>query len=419
MTRLHAVAPVRALRDRILTWPTWAVLLGFYLLTRLVVAVVIQGAAVCCQNPAGVATLDPGYLDMIGIWDGTWYHRIANTGYPSTLPYDPVTDTVTFSAWAFYPLFPMVLKLLGGLGVPFLLAASVVNVAAGAASVLLVWRLLSARAGDCVLYQRMALLATMLWCLYPATTVLQIAYSEALGMALLAAFLCLLLDRRYLWCALVVLLLGFTRAAAPPLAVVVLVHLALRWRSERATGARAPLSGQRRSSAVLLVATGVSAVAWPLLVGLVTGKLDAFFLVQAAWGQKPGQGPFVAWLLWSWHALGVPGVLLLVAVVAAYVSLVVGRHGSWLAPELRAWALAYPLFLLAVVRPITSMWRFLMLDFPMAAIVVSMTVRGADGQRVTPGWPRRLVLVTVVLTLGVIAWTVVLLTDTPWSDSPP
>ena len=60
-----------------------------------------------------------------------------------------------------------------------------------------------------------------------------------------------------------------------------------------------------------------------------------------------------------------------------------------------------------------------MLDFPIAAIVVSMTVRGADGQRVTSGWPRRLVLVTVALAVGVIAWTVVLLTDTPWSDSPP
>jgi hypothetical protein len=48
-----------------------------------------------------------------------------------------------------------------------------------------------------------------------------------------------------------------------------------------------------------------------------------------------------------------------------------------------------------------------------------MTVRGADGQRVTPGWPRRLVLVTIALSVGVIAWTVVLLTDTPWSDSPP
>jgi hypothetical protein len=419
VTDLRAVAPVRALRDRVLSWPTWAVLLGFYLLTRVAVALVIQASAVCCQNPAGVGILDPGYLDMVGIWDGTWYHRIADTGYPSTLPYDPVSDEVTFSAWAFYPVFPMVLKLLGGVGIPFLLAASVVNVAAGAASVLLVWRLLSARAGDCLLHQRMALLATMLWCLYPATAVLQIAYSEALGMALLAAFLCLLLDRRYLWCALVVLLLGFTRAVAPPLAVVVLGHLVLRWRSERATAGRAPLAGQRVSAVVLLAATGLSALAWPLVVGLVTGKLDAFFLVQAAWGQKPGQGPFVAWVLWSWDALGVPGVLLLLAVVAAYVSLVMGRHGSWLALEVRVWALAYPLFLLAVVRPITSMWRFLMLDFPVAAIVVSMTVRGADGQRVTDGWPRRLLFVTLALGVGVLAWTVVLLTDTPWSDSPP
>ena len=252
VTVVRAVAPVRAIRDRVLSWPTWAVLLGFYLLTRVVVALVIQGAAVCCQNPAGVGTVDPGYLDMVGIWDGTWYHRIADTGYPSTLPYDPVSNKVTFSAWAFYPVFPMVLRLLGAVGLPFLLAATVVNVAAGAASVLLVWRLLSARAGDCVLHRRMALLATMLWCLYPATAVLQIAYSEALGMALLAAFLCLLLQRRYLWCAAVVLLLGLTRAVAPPLAVVVLAHLILRWRSEAAAGSRRPLAGQRVSAVVMV-----------------------------------------------------------------------------------------------------------------------------------------------------------------------
>ena len=153
MTALGAVAPVRALRDRVLSWPTWTVLLGFYLLTRVVVALVIQGAAVCCQNPAGVGTLDPGYLDMVGIWDGTWYHRIASSGYPPTLPYDTVTDKVTFSAWAFYPVFPMVLKVLGAVHVPFLLAATVANVAAGGASVLLVWRLLSARADDCVLHR--------------------------------------------------------------------------------------------------------------------------------------------------------------------------------------------------------------------------------------------------------------------------
>ena len=57
---------------------------------------------------------------------------------------------------------------------------------------------------------------------------------------------------------------------------------------------------------------------------------------------------------------------------------------------MRVWALAYPLFLLAVVRPITSMWRFLMLDFPVAAIVVSMTVRGPTASASPPagraGW---------------------------------
>ena len=183
----------------------------------------------------------------------------------------------------------------------------------------------------------MALLATMLSCLYPATAVLQIAYSEALGMALLAAFLCLLLQRRYLWCAVLVLLLGLTRAVAPPLAVVVLAHLILRWRAEAAAGSRRPLAGERVSAVVMMGATGLSAVAWPLVVGLVTGNLQGFFLTQAAWGQKPGEGPFVAWVLWSWDALGIAGVLLLLAIVASYVSLVVGRHGSWLAAEVRVW----------------------------------------------------------------------------------
>ena len=158
-------------------------------------------------------------------------------------------------------------------GIPFLLAASVVNLAAGAASVLLVWRLLSARAGRRVLHRRMALLASLLWCLYPATAVLQIAYSEALGMALLAAFLCLLLQRRYLWCAV-------ARAAARP-------HpgggASARGRGAgpprpalarpRPRPAAAPLAGQRASAVVMLAATGLSAVAWPLVVGLVTGNL--------------------------------------------------------------------------------------------------------------------------------------------------
>ena len=75
--------------------------------------------------------------------------------------------------------------------------------------------------------------------------------------------------------------------------------------------------------------------------------------------------------------------------MATYIALILGRHGRWLAVELRVWALAYPLYLLAVVRPITSMWRFLLLDFPIAAVVASVAMRTSTGAKVVTHWRRR------------------------------
>ena len=92
----------------------------------------------------------------------------------------------------------------------------------------------------------------------------------------------------------------------------------------------------------------------------------------------------------NWRYL-VFGVLLIVGIVIAYLSLVAGRHGRWLAVEARAWALAYPLYLLAVVRPITSMGRFLLLDFPVAALVPSVGMRTSSGGAVVRHLSRHLV----------------------------
>ena len=405
---------IRAIRDRLLARPTWVVLVLAFALSRVVVGLVIQATAMWVQQPAGVHSLHPGYLDMVPIWDGAWYRTVVALGYPLPLPVDLLTGNVTFSAWAFYPAFPLLVRALTVLGLSFNGASLVVNLLAGAGAVVLLWRVMS-HGATTVLAQRMALLATFLWCLYPATAVLQVAYTEALAMLLLAGFLLLLMRRRYLWASLLVLCLGFTRAVAPAVGIVVVVHLVLRWRGE---GRGFPV-GQRVRALVLLAATAVSAVAWPLLVGVATGRLDAFFEVQAAWGQRPDKGPFVPWITWAWDRMGLVGVLLFIGIVASYISLALGRHGRWLPAEVRAWAVAYPLYLLAVVRPITSMWRFLLLDFPMAAIVVSMTVRGADGGHVVDGWPRRLGLLTLALLAGVALWTATLLAYTPWADSPP
>ena len=156
-----------------------------------------------------------------------------------------------------------------------------------------------------------------------------------------------------------------------------------------------------------------------MVAGLVTGVPTAFFDVQAAWGQRPDKGPFVLWFEWAWQGKGIAGVVVLVALAATYVALVLGRHGRWISIEARAWALAYPLYLFAVVRPITSMWRFLLLDFPLAALLASVAMRTANGQGVVPHWRRRVAVVLVVVVAGMFWWTCSLLVYTPWGSFPP
>ena len=128
--------------------------------------------------------------------------------------------------------------------------------------------------------------------------------------------------------------------------------------------------------------------------------------------------PVRARLSWAWEAHGLVGVVILVGLVATDIALILGRHGRWLAIELRVWALAYPLYLLAVVRPITSMWRFLLLDFPLAAVVASVAMRTSTGAKVVAHWRRRVGVVALVLIVGLFWFTCTLLTYTPWASAP-
>ena len=395
-------------------------LLLWYAVTRVLVLVTMAVAATWFQTPAGVGHLEPTVGDILAGWDSVWYRRVAEDGYPVPLPADPDTGLLTYSAWAFYPAFPMLVRVLMSAGLSFEVAAVGLNLLLGGACTILVWKCLNfaLHAAPQPARDRLALVAGILWCLYPATAILVMPYTEALAGVLIAASLLLLMRRQYALVALVAIALGFTRAAAPAIACAAITHLVLRWRDDRAAGT-APLRGQRWTAALMLAATGASSVAWPVVVGIASGLPMAFFDVQAAWGQKPESGPFVLWLSWAWDAHGVVGVTVLVGLVATYIALIVGRHGRWLAIELRVWALAYPLYLLAVVRPITSMWRFLLLDFPIAALVASVAMRTSTGERVVPHWRRRVALVALALLGGMFWFTCTLLTYTPWAAAPP
>jgi len=391
-----------------------------HLVSRIVAWLVLEVAARGFQNPAGVDTLHPTAVDLLPLWDSKWYERIARHGYPVPLPLDPQTGRFTYSAWAFYPLFPLLMRGLDVIGVPFIAGALVLNVVLSTLAAVLIWATLhqGTHADPQPQRARLALVASCLWSFYPATPVMLKPYTEALAMVLIAASLWALLRRRYLLVALLSVPLGFTRGVAPALGLAALVHLVVRWREDRRAGLD-PLRGARVAAVVMLVMTGLSGVAWPLVAGWVSGIPSAFFEVQAAWGMRPSAGPFTLWLQWAWDSKGVLGVIVIVGLVATYIGLIAGRHGRWIPVEVRAWAIAYPIYLFAVVRPITSMWRFLLLDFPLAALAASVAMRTSNGSQVVPHWRRRVGIVVLLLLIGMLWWSSSLLTYTPWGSRPP
>lgn len=419
VTALLSSAGRHRLAERALAHPVRTLLLA-YAASRVVGLVALWATATFAQNPAGVGHLHPNVWDMFGLWDGTWYARVARDGYPVPIPADPDTGLITYSTWAFYPAFPMLLRALTALGLPFVLTGVVLNLLIGAGATVVVWAVLrqGAHASRQPARERLALVGAMLWCLHPATTVLLQPYSEALAVLLIGLCLVLLIRRHYLAVALVSLLLGLTRGVAPAIGVVILAHLWVRWREDRAAGCP-PLAGQRLSVAAMLVAGGVSGLMWPAYAGWVTGIPAAFFDVQAAWGQRPAEGPFVLWVTWAWGTKGLFSLAVLVACIGTYLALVLGRHGRWLSVEARVWAVAYPLYMFAVVRPITSMWRFMLLDFPVMALVASVAMRTSTGATVVPHWRRRVALIVVVLVGGVLWWTWTIWPYTPWGSRPP
>jgi len=391
-----------------------------YVLSRLVALAAMWVAATWFQNPAGVGHLDPTVGDLLGLWDSEWYETVATQGYPVPLPADPASGKLTYSAWAFYPLFPLLVKALMLLGIPFTVGAIGLNVVLGGVGAVLIWALFrhGLHAAPQPGRERLALVAACLWCFYPATGVMLKAYTEPLAVVLVAASLLYLMRRRYAVVALLAVPLGFTRGVAAAIGCAALVHLVVRIREERAAG-NLPLRGQRASAFGMLVVIGLSGIAWPVIVGVVSGIPTAFFDVQAAWGQDPASGPFVLWLQWAWDARGLFGAAVLVALCGTYIALILGRHGRWIPVEVRAWAVAYPLYLFAVVRPITSMWRFLLLDFPIAALLASVAMRTSTGERIVTHWRRRVAILLVPVLGGLVWWTCALLTYMPWGSRPP
>lgn len=379
------------------TWPWWLQALAVYAAARAFSAVVLVVVA-SHQAATGWTGAAPGYAEYTGLmWDASWYRQIAEGGYPTTLPVG-ADGVVQQNAWAFFPLYPVLVGALMHLtGGSWAVVAPTVSLLLGAGAVLLVHRTVVAGAPRAVAARPGLPLATVLLVsVFPTSVVLQVGYTESLALLLVAASLLAVVTRRYGWACLAVLALGFTRAVALPMAVVVLVHAVVRWREWRAAGERPPPRDLVGLGALAVTAV-VSGFAWIGVVGWATGVPDAYLQTQEAWRGERTTAPFAGWAYVPqfWFGSAAPWVVL---AAAAFVAVCLLAPATWrLGRELHAWSAAYLLYLAAAVEPGSSLARFLVLAFPLAAATAGVVAR--------PRWARWAwtgAVVAVMLVLQVV-----------------
>lgn len=391
-----AARPARRVADP-RTWPWWVQVLVVYGLARAFSAVVFVRVATH-QVANGWTGDDPSYADYVGrMFDATWYLHIAENGYPHTLPLGQ-DGAVQQNAWAFYPLFPLVLRgLMAVTGLSWTVLAPTLSLLLGAGAVLVIYRLVE-RGGyrATALVPGLPLATVLLVSVFPSSPVLQTAYTEALALLLIASALYLLAVRRYLWAVPVVVLLGFTRAVALPMACVVVWHVLWRvWGAWGPTARRDPERAAHDRFSVrdvaglgtLLGTCLVAGVAWQVIAGRVTGRSDAYFATQASWRSGAVQY-FTPWITNSKILFHDRGPLVLAAVLVVLALLALSPVAFRLGAELQGWTIAYTAYLVLVTDPWTSTWRFALLAFPYLAILV--------------GWARRRWVFAGVLTVLVL-----------------
>jgi hypothetical protein len=259
-------------------------------------------------NPSGLTRGLGGLGDVLAApaarWDAAWYLVIAHYGYR------PDLGAFTASRTAFFPLYPLTLRGLSGLGPPPVLAGVLVSLAALALGLYGLHRLTTLEAARLGLGggTEIARLAVLSCALAPMAFFFSAVYSESLFLALsVGVFLC---ARRGRWGAAAALaaLAGATRSTgvvlAVPLALLYLYGPRDDRDPDRAPGARTRAKGHR---ALVALGRGLRPryrlrrdALWIVLVSAGVGVYVGFLWLAGG----DALAPFHAESVWSRHFAG-------------------------------------------------------------------------------------------------------------------
>lgn len=310
----------------------------------------------------------PGYpakdfLSFLTDWDADRYGRIAEIGYPSTLPLDMYGD-VEPNDWAFLPVFPFLERTLGGAtGMGWQLAGVLLSILFSLGATIALFLLLRA-----VTTPRASWWATVLFTLGPLSFIFVIAYAESLFLMLLFTALLLAVHRRYAWTLLVGVVCAYTRPGVLALALALGIVFVVRWARRRTE----PFPTAER---IWLCAAGLSiavaGLSWSWIADVVTRTPHAYILTETAWWTPlVGTGeflPLTPWFRFAGMYLGVLGILLVVAIMAGFAWWMWSRPVRRLGLVVAAFVVSYGLYLFGVFLPQQSLFRLMLPMSPLLA----------------------------------------------------
>jgi len=234
--------------------------LGCYALSRLVVAAGLWATVAVRHRSLGFA---------LRRWDARWYVWVAAHGYPRSI-HRVVYDYQ--SPHSFFPLFPLLIRMLRPVGGGSLLASALVlNLVLGAAFAL---------AGRAVFAEVVppddATRGAILLTLFPGSFVLSLAYSEALALTLAALALLALFRRRLLVAGVAGALATATRPNMVVLVAAGTVAAVMQYRQG--------LRPWKALLAPLLTLAGVGL--YVVYLRIHTGYWDAWQRAETGFGQR-------------------------------------------------------------------------------------------------------------------------------------
>jgi Gpi18-like mannosyltransferase len=337
------------------TLPIWSLLLIGYAASRVVTTVLLL-VFWAASHHWSIAHYDGGssFGGFLTSWDGLYYGRIAEHGYPLTLPHDDQGD-IAKNAWAFLPVYPLIVRavmIVTGLGFP--IAGTIVSAVAGGAATFAIHALLAKRFSE-----KTALWGALFFCFGPLSYVLQITYAESVFLFLMFAALAAMMARRYA----VMLPFAVLACFAHPGGIVLAAALALQ--RFRIGARRETATARERALAWTTVAVvGVAGIAWPFVAGLATRNPSAYFETETAWWRDYiGQihfFPFTPWFVFAGHYWGAVGILLVLVVLVGFIVWFTRAPARRFGGDIRGYTISWVAYLVAVFLPQQSLFRMLL-----------------------------------------------------------